>query len=65
MYAVTTPVVGLMSAIGGTLLTQVPPAEVLLSVDVKPTHAESVPVIGAGFGLIVATAVVRQPDANE
>ena len=31
---------------------------------VKPTHTVSVPVIGAGLGLMVTVAVVRQPVAG-
>ena len=35
-----------------------------LSVVVCPVHVDSVPVIGAGFGLIESTAVARHPDGN-
>jgi len=37
---------------------------VVLKEVVKPTHTVSVPVIGAGLGLMVTVAVVRQPVAG-
>ena len=46
------------------LLIQVPPVALLLSVVVKPAQTASVPVMFAGNGLTVTTAVAIQPVGN-
>ena len=43
------------------LLLQVPVAVVELNEVVKPTHTESIPVIGLGLGLTVTTVELIQP----
>jgi hypothetical protein len=54
---VATPVVVLMVATAVLLLNHVPPAGVLLSVVVSPTHIVGSPVIvvGSGFTVLVTT----------
>ena len=51
-----------MLAIVGSLLLQVPPDVALLSVLLPPTQALSAPVIAAGSGSTVTTAVLVQPE---
>ncbi len=50
-------------AIGGTLLLQITPGE-LVNVIVLPIHTLEGPVIGAGNGLTVTTMLVLQPEDN-
>ncbi len=42
-------------------LTHVPPDVAFDKAEVKPAHADSVPVIAAGLGLTVMVVVVLQP----
>ena len=53
---VTIPVAGSIDATVGSLLPQIPPADVSLRVVVKPMHSTVLPVIGPGTGL---TAIVK------
>jgi hypothetical protein len=43
---------------------QMPPANVLLSIVVAPTHTENVPAMGAGVSLTVTTTVLEHPKAD-
>jgi len=45
----------------GLPLDQTPPAVKELNVEVNPTHVDAGPVIGAGSGFTVTTAVARHP----
>ena len=57
----TTPVVPSIVATVVLLLLQLPPVVALASVALAPTHVPDGPVIAAGVGLTVTTAVRRQP----
>jgi len=61
---VTTPVVPPISAMPVALLLHVPGALASVSGVVAPAHTSSVPVISAGNGLTVTTAVVIHPVGN-
>ena len=56
---VATPVVGFIDARAGMPLVHVPPRGLLLNAVVIPVQVLNVPVIGAGKGYTVTTAVVR------
>jgi hypothetical protein len=58
---VTTPVVKSTVATDVLVLVHVPPVVALLSVVVDATQVNSVPVMEAGGGLTVTTAVARHP----
>jgi len=57
----TTPDADPTAATETLLLLHVPPADVLLSVVVAPTHTTAVPVMEAGRGLTVKPVVVLHP----
>ena len=57
----TTPVVPSIVATVVLLLLQLPPVVALASVALAPTQVPDGPVIAAGVGLTVTTAVRRQP----
>ena len=55
---VTSPVPAFTVAAAGVLLVKVPPVTVSVkAVVAPPAHKDTVPVIGAGFALMVTTAV--------
>ena len=51
--AVTSPVEAFTLAIVGSLLAQIPPETVLVSVEISPAHSNVVPEIAPGTGLTV------------
>ncbi len=55
------PFVTLIVATVGALLTHVPPAIVLASVDDVPVHTDDEPAIVAGAWLTVTMALVKHP----
>ena len=61
---VAIPVAAPIVAIPVLLLLQVPPPVALAKVVVEPVHNVGVPVIAAGLGLMVTTAVIIQPVGN-
>jgi hypothetical protein len=62
---VTMPVDIPTEATAGLLLLQVPPMVASSSVVVRPEHTARVPLIAAGSGSTVTTAVVIQPEPSE
>jgi hypothetical protein len=62
--AVTIPVSEPTVAIEVLLLLQVPPGVILLKFAVVPTQADKGPVIRAGSGFTVITAVAMQPEES-
>lgn len=65
VIAFTSPEPRPIVAIAGVLLVHVPPGVVCVSVEVSPSHAESVPPIGAGAGVTVTTLLEVQPAVSE
>ena len=61
---VTTPLLAPIVAILVVLLLHVPGALASVSAVLEPAHTSSVPLISAGNGLTVTTAVVIQPVGN-
>ena len=61
---VVTPVVLPMLAMPASLLLQVPPPVLLVSVVLKPTHALEVPVMATGTAFTVTPLVALQPVPN-
>lgn len=59
---VTMPVEAPTEATSGLLLLHVPPEVGSVRVVVRPTHNIDVPLIGAGNGFTVMTAMAKHPD---
>ena len=55
------PVVLLMDAVAGALLVQLPPVVASIIVVDAPVQIDDNPLIAAGSGLTVTTAVIKQP----